>query len=101
MRASRAALVAAVAASGYAAGRYGPVRHVRAWADRTLTLNPDAGPVQRAIVVVVLPETTVPVLWHRIRYGRYPEPPPRRPRRPAPALIIRSNRADEQREEGE
>ncbi|MFE9099883.1 hypothetical protein [Actinomadura geliboluensis] len=71
---------------GYALGRRRPIHQARRWAKNHVVFRVPAGRLKSALVIALLPDVFVPLIWHRIRHGRYPAPPPRR-RSPAPALI--------------
>lgn len=81
-------------AGGYLLGRWRPVRRARSWASSHVAFGAPAGRVKSAAVIAVLPDTFVPLIWFRIRHGRYPQPPPRRPA-PMPALVERPYRPTE------
>jgi hypothetical protein len=77
---------------GYAVGRGRPIRRARNWADSVLAFGDPAttGRLARAAVIALLPEVFIPLLWHRLRHGEYPQPPPRRSA-PVPALVLRDH----------
>lgn len=79
---------------GYALGRCRPIRRARSWARSHVAFGAPAGRVKSAAVIALLPDTFVPLIWFRIRHGRYPQPPPRR-RAPMPALVERPHRPTE------
>jgi hypothetical protein len=79
---------------GYCLGRSRPLHKARDWAAWEVRIGKGPGRVKGAAIIVLLPEMFVPLIWHRIRHGRYPHPPPRR-RAPMPALIERPYRPTE------
>jgi hypothetical protein len=89
-----AAVLASGVPGGYVLGRWRPVQRARSWARSHVAFGDPAGRVRSAVVIAVLPDMFVPLLWFRIRHGRYPEPPPRR-RAPTPALVERPYRPTE------
>lgn len=73
-------------AIGYALGRSRPLHAAREWAHCKVLVGDDIGRVKSAAVIALLPETFVPLLWHRVRHGRYPQPPSKR-RASVPAVV--------------
>jgi hypothetical protein len=78
--------------AGYWLGRYRPIHRARGWARSSLAF----GPMSRAsavCVIALMPATFARLLWHRVRHGAYPQPPPRRPA-PVPVTVTRRARRD-------
>ncbi len=69
---------------GYVLGLVRPIRRARNWARWRLHAAVP-GRLMQALVLILLPDLTVPLLWHRLRHGAYPQPTPPQ-RRPAPKL---------------
>ena len=72
---------------GYALGLVRPIRRARNWAHWRLRLGVP-GRLMQALILILLPDTTLPLLWHRLRHRSYPQPKPPQ-RRPAAALAER------------
>ena len=83
---------AAALVAGYLLGRRRPLHRARQWAWWEVWVGKDPGRVKGAAIIALLPERFIPLVWHRIRHGAYPGPPPRRP---APAIVNRRRDSEE------
>lgn len=91
------ALTAAAAlAAGYLLGLGRPLHSARRWAWWTLAIGRHPGRLRGTALVCLLPEQFAPIIWHRVRHGTYPEPPPRRVH-PTPAVVNRRHDPEETR----